>query len=132
MGKPKDPDYWRKWRAAHPEYVAREKERSRKRRANGQRGDRTIEYRNRAARLRVAREAVALPTLATHPLMRCAHCLVSSIVQRDMRHRVYRDLYDDAVAEVLMAWVTGERPMDAIKRARSYASSWEAKVDTGT
>jgi hypothetical protein len=29
MGKPKDPDYWRKYRAAHPEY--RERERSRER-----------------------------------------------------------------------------------------------------
>lgn len=29
MGKPKDPHYWRKWRAAHPEYQARERQRLR-------------------------------------------------------------------------------------------------------
>lgn len=29
MGKPKDPDYWKKWRAAHPEYRERERERRR-------------------------------------------------------------------------------------------------------
>ena len=28
MGKPRDPDYWKKWRAAHPAYQARERKRS--------------------------------------------------------------------------------------------------------
>lgn len=31
VGKPKDPDYWRKWRAEHPEYRERERQRSRAR-----------------------------------------------------------------------------------------------------
>ena len=31
MGKPRDPDYWKRWRAAHPEYRQREAERSRAR-----------------------------------------------------------------------------------------------------
>lgn len=30
-GKPRDPDYWKKWRAAHPAYRKREAERSRAR-----------------------------------------------------------------------------------------------------
>lgn len=31
MGKPKDPDYWKKWRAEHPEYREQERVRSRAR-----------------------------------------------------------------------------------------------------
>jgi len=31
VGKPKDPDYWKKWRAAHPEYRERERQRARAR-----------------------------------------------------------------------------------------------------
>jgi hypothetical protein len=49
-GRPKDPDYWRKWRAAHPEY----RERENLRRAIAKRSeDRTVE--RQLARARKAR-----------------------------------------------------------------------------
>lgn len=43
-GKPRDPDYWRKWRAAHPEYRERQRELRNRRRAEQGRGDRSAEY----------------------------------------------------------------------------------------
>ncbi len=46
MGKPTDPDYWRKWRAAHPIYRERERLRAKGR----ERGDRAAEYAKRPSR----------------------------------------------------------------------------------
>lgn len=40
MGRPKDPDYWKKWRAAHPEYLERERQRKRKRRPEQRQAER--------------------------------------------------------------------------------------------
>ena len=42
MGKPRDPDYWRKWRAAHPDYRERERQRLAARDRTGR--DRSGEY----------------------------------------------------------------------------------------
>ena len=41
MGKPVSPDYWRQWRAAHPEYRERERDRGRARRRAGYRSPKT-------------------------------------------------------------------------------------------
>ena len=57
MGKPTDPHYWRKWRAAHPEYRARE----RRRQAGRQHGDRTQEYARRAAQREEDEARTAMP-----------------------------------------------------------------------
>lgn len=62
MGKPSDPGYWRRWRAAHPEYRQREAARSAQRRRRVPRGDRSEEYR-RAAAKRPSRAAPPLPQL---------------------------------------------------------------------
>lgn len=55
MGKPKDPDYWKKWRAAHPEYREREQERLKAR----QRGDRAAEREKAKVKAAADREAKA-------------------------------------------------------------------------
>lgn len=50
MGKPTDPDYFRKYRASHPEYAARDRARRRAARyARAPRGDRSAEYAKRNA-----------------------------------------------------------------------------------
>lgn len=50
MAKPRDPNYWKKWRAEHPEYAARQNELRRARRAINGRGNRAVEYAKRASR----------------------------------------------------------------------------------
>lgn len=54
MGR--DPEYWRRWRAEHPDYRARQTEIRRQRRLRVGRGDRTEEYRRRAAKRPKAEE----------------------------------------------------------------------------
>jgi len=132
LGKPKDPAYWKKWRAAHAEYRERERARSQQRRLEGRRGDRSDEYRKRSARSRADREAELPPALDAHPLMRCAVCMVSAVMKRDRRDYVFDDLFEDAVAEALLSWASGEDPMVGIKRARSSAIGWRAKNVTGS
>lgn len=46
----RDPAYWRKWRAEHPEYRERQTRLKRERRYKKGRGDRTKEYQNRPSR----------------------------------------------------------------------------------
>lgn len=43
MGKPLDPDYFKKYRAAHPDYAARDRARRRARKVRSPRGDRSAE-----------------------------------------------------------------------------------------
>jgi len=81
--------------------------------------------------MRAAREAEAPPALGTHPLMRCATCMVKAVMKRDYRDRVFDDLFDDAVAEALLAWAAGEDPMVGIKRVKSESLSWKARHITG-
>jgi hypothetical protein len=131
VGKPKDPDYWRKWRARNPEYRERERLRAQKRRRDGKRGDRSGEYRRRSARLRAQREAEAPSALATHPLINCAKCMVSSVMKQDRRTYVYDDLFDEAVSEVLLAWTLGEDPKEGIERVRKASTAWKARNITG-
>jgi hypothetical protein len=52
MGKPLDPDYFKKYRASHPEYAARDLARRRTRRQRAPRIDRTAEYAARNAKRR--------------------------------------------------------------------------------
>lgn len=68
MGKPKDPEYFRKWRAAHPEYVEREKARRALTRAKGDRGDRSEEYKHRALVRATVRELAFGPDGVMPPL----------------------------------------------------------------
>lgn len=62
--KPKDPDYWKKYRAAHPEYRQREIARVRRHKQTHGRGDRHAEY----ARY-YARTVVQKPTHEPLPVL---------------------------------------------------------------
>ena len=127
MGKPKDPEYWKKWRAQHPEYRERERQRMKRR----ERGDRSGEHRRRAARLRAKREAEVHPALQTHPLLRCARCMVASVMKQDGRLMVYDDVFDEAVAEALYSWALGEDPMEGVRRVRADRKRWRGLHLTG-
>ena len=75
MGRPPSPDYWRRWRAAHPAYRERERERARARRRAGYRSPKT-------QRPRLDVEPIAVPT---HPLLAWAHGLATDLVGRTAR-----------------------------------------------
>jgi hypothetical protein len=57
--------------------------------------------------------------------------MVKSVMKRDQRHYVADDLFDDAVAEALLSWASGEDPMVGIKRARASSFGWRSRHITG-
>jgi hypothetical protein len=101
MGRPASPDYWRRWRAAHPEYRARERERGRTRRRAGYRSPKT-------RRPRVAAEPIE-PT--PHPLLTWAQELAAGIVREDGRASLSDELYADVVGEILLARLERQDPV---------------------
>ncbi len=113
MGKPSDPAYWRRWRAAHPEYRAREAARSAERKRVHGRGDRTEEYRRRAARR---------PKLDTTPLP-----LLYPDAQRGAVLSFWRgELNLDCEQERALALLEGRDPDEAVRAYRSREWSWWA------
>ena len=105
-----DPAYFRAWRAAHPEYRARQNRlRNERRRRNG-RGDRSTEYASRTSR--------ATPQL---PGMHVGHDLFE-MARRIVGPRpgtlvtLEDPLYDDLLSEATLALVEGRDPHDAIRR----------------
>ncbi len=120
MGKPPDPGYWRAWRAAHPEYRAREVERRRQRRLIHGREDRTTEL----ARLAATRPSRAL-VLAPMPDLHLGHSLLDEAIVIATRHirpdrrAVLMDpLFDDVVGAVVVAILAGTDPDAAARAAR--------------
>ena len=101
MGRPAAPDYWRRWRAAHPAYRERERDRTRARRRAGYRSPKT-----RRPRL-VAEPMVVAP----HPLMAWAQQLATDLVHEDRRAWLSDELYPDVVGEILMAKLERQDPM---------------------
>ena len=101
MGRPASPDYWRRWRATHPEYRARERERAGARRRAGYRSPRTH-------RTRVVAEPIAI---ATHPLLAWAQDLAAGLVREDRRVRLSDELYPDVVGEIVLARLQRQDPV---------------------
>jgi len=114
-GKPADPEYWRRWRAAHPAYVARERDRSARRRAEGRRGDRSAEYANRAAH-RASRAGQPLTELFPD-LVRLANLLCRE-----------EDLDRDIRQEVALALLEGRDPAEAEAAYRRRERRWWAEA----
>jgi len=113
-----DAAYYRAWRAAHPEYRARQnKLRNERRRCQG-RGDRSVEYARRRSR------AIApLPDRHLgHQLFEQARTIVGR--RRTTLTTLYDPLYDDLVSEATLALIEGRDPHAAIRsygaRERSY------------
>ena len=107
MGRPASPDYWRRWRAAHPEYRARARERAGARRRAGYRSPTT-------PRARVVAEPIEA---STHPLLTWARELAADLVREDRRSRLSDELYPDVVGEILLARL--ER-RDSVARATDW------------
>ena len=114
----RDPAYYRAWRAAHPEYRARQiRLRNERRRLHG-RGDRSAEY--------AARMSRAIPPL---PGLHHGHALFDRA-----RHVVgprtttlvslADPLYDDLVAEATLALLEGADPADAVRRYRAREAAF--------
>ncbi len=105
-----DAAYFRAWRAAHPEYRARQNQLRNERRRRTGRGDRTAEYRLRPSR--------ALPGVTGlhlgHSMFEEARRVVG---ERRSTFAVLHDpLHDDLLSEATLALLEGRDPIDAIRR----------------
>ncbi len=112
-----DAAYHRAWRAAHPEYRARQNRLRNERRRTTGRGDRSGEYARRRSR--------AIPPL---PGLHAGHALFDRARQvvgpcRSTLVTLHDALYDDLVSEATLALVEGRDAHDAIRayRAREVA-----------
>ena len=108
-----DAAYHRAWRAAHPEYRARQNQlRNERRRCKG-RGDRSAEYAHRRSR--------AIPSIPGlhlgHDLFQLARRIVGP--RRTSLTTLYDPLYDDLVSEATLALLEGRDPHRAV---RSYGA----------
>jgi hypothetical protein len=129
MGKPRDPEYWRKWRAAHPEYQARERARSRRRPRRYD--DRRAEYRKqteRRRRLRLREIAENGWVIDHHPLLEQAKAIASSLTSPDRRSVAYEPRWEEAVSVAALALVEGADPEHAVKEHLHWESQWRYRV----
>ena len=101
MGRPTAPDYWRQWRAAHPEFRQRERERARARRRAGYRSP-------KSSRRRVVVEPMVE---APDPLLTWAQQLATDLVREDRSARLSDELYPDVVGEILLARLERKDPI---------------------
>jgi hypothetical protein len=105
-----DAAYFRAWRAAHPEYRARQNRLRNERRRRSGRGDRTAEYLRRKSR--------AIPGV---PGLHVGHRLFEEarriVGQRHSTLTTLHDpLHDDLLSEATLALLEGRDPVDAIRR----------------
>ena len=104
-----DAAYHRAWRAAHPEYRARQNRLRNERRRRDGRGDRSAEYAGRPSR--------AIPSVPGlhhgHDLFERARRIVGP--RRTTLVTLHDPLYDDLVSEATLALIEGRDPVDAIR-----------------
>lgn len=122
--KPKDPAYWRKWRAAHPEYRQRQNRlRSERRKATG-RGDRQAEYTRRPSR--------AIPDIPPlhqgHSLLDRARAIVERFRRPDQRATLVDPLYDDMIGEAVVALLVGYDPVMTIQKTLHDEWQWRLRL----
>ena len=101
MGRPASADYWRQWRAAHPGYRERERDRCRARRRAGYRSPKSL-------RVRIVPEPIEAPS---HPLLVWAQEVAAGLVHEDRRTRLSDELYPDVVSEILLAKLERKDPV---------------------
>ena len=108
-----DAAYYRAWRAAHPEYRARQNHLRNERRKRHGRGDRTAEYARR-----LSRAIPSVPGLHLgHDLFEQARRIVGP--RRTGLTTLYDPLYDDLLSEATLALLEGRDPADAIRHYRT-------------
>lgn len=130
MGKPTDPHYWSKWRAAHPGYRDREHARLKARRQRMTPQERAADR----GRPRPALRYEPVPSLHVgHDLFDEAkrHAAAAGI-HPDRRDHVYDPYYEDTVSEVVVALLEGRDPASAIASHRSRHHAWRAHHVTGS
>ena len=113
-----DASYYRAWRAAHPEYRARQNcLRNERRRLRG-RGDRSAEY--------AARRSRAIPPIPGlhdgHDLFAEARRIVGP--RRTTLVSLHDPLYDDLLSEATLALIEGRDAQDAVRRYASRERSF--------
>ena len=101
MGRRASPDYWRRWRAAHPAYRERERERARSRRQAGYHSPKS----------RRPRVVVTPMDVAPDPFLAWAQQLAAGLVHEDRRVRLSDELYADVVGEILLARLERQDPV---------------------
>jgi hypothetical protein len=109
----RDPAYYRAWRAAHPDYRARQTRLRNERRRRSGRGDRSAEY--------AARRSRAIPEM---PVLHLGHALFDQARQvvgprTSTLVSLADPLYDDLVAEATLALLEGTDPVAAVRRYRA-------------
>ena len=116
-----DAAYYRAWRAAHPEYRKRETKRSATRKVTVGRGDRSAEYKKRAAKLAQSREPI--PALHQgHELFDQARTFVTTSI--DKRDYVYDPLRDELISVAVLALLSGDDPRAAVRAEVSREMTW--------
>jgi hypothetical protein len=113
-----DAAYCRAWRAAHPEYRARQNRLRNERRRRLGRGDRSAEY--------AARRSRAIPPVPAmhvgHDLFEQARRIVGP--RRGSLTTLYDPLYDDLLSEATLALLEGRDAEGAVRRYRSSEASF--------
>ena len=104
-GKPRDPDYWRKWRAAHPAYRSRERVRMAARDRTG---------RDRSQEKRPSRAIAPVPVLY-------------ATLVRGTRLSFWEDeLRMDLAQEAELARLEGRDPVESCRMYRTREMAWRA------
>ena len=119
MGRPASPDYWRRWRAAHPGY----------RDAGAGASSGTATGRLPLAEDADAHGSVAEPVqVATHPLLAWAQELAADLVREDRRAHLSDELYPDVVGEILLARLERQDPVARATAWLRTERSWRHHV----
>jgi len=110
--------YWRRWRADHPEYRARQRELRNARRRKYGRGDRSREYARRKSR---AGEPLP-PKHEGHWFFEIARGVVGPRITGF--HSLEDPLYDDLLSVAVLAILEGEDVKAAVDAYRRAELSW--------
>ena len=113
-----DAAYYRAWRAAHPEYRARQNRLRNERRRREGRADRTAEYAKRpAGRSRRCPACTTATRCSTRPAQVVGPRLTTLVSLAD-------PLYDDLLSEATLALIEGADPVDAVRRYRAREAAF--------
>jgi hypothetical protein len=114
VGKPLDPDYFKKYRASHPDYAARDRAQRRARKTRSPRGDRSAEYARRNAKRGTTSEP--LPMLYPH-------------LQVGKTIAFWEDeLRLDLEQERVLAELEGRDPVQAVHSYRARERGWYLRL----
>jgi len=126
MGRPKDPDYWRRWRAEHPAYREREKARAKARRAKQGRSWSPKE--RESQRRRRQRQRADHGWVETHhPVMEQAAAITQQHIRPDHRSLILDPMYEDAHSAAVLALISGEDAHAAVLATIREERAWRQK-----